>query len=57
MTKSDEYVDMSRLLAVFRARAATFLEIAILDHGDGLEVRYRSNGFTFRSNSSGKIIP
>ena len=33
MTKSDKYGGMSRLLAVFRVRAATFLEIANMDHG------------------------
>ena len=48
---------MSRLVAVFCACAATFFEIANMDHGDGPGIRYRSKGLTFCSNSSGKIIP
>jgi hypothetical protein len=35
MAKSDEYGGMSRLLAVFHARVATFFGIANMDYGDG----------------------
>src|SRR5882672_654639 len=48
---------MPRLVAAYRALRAIFLDIATMDHGDGPRVRYRSNGFTFGSNSSGKMIP